>query len=192
MDAHLRAACRDLLDWQRSAPAQPAADPLAQAAALTAFFERHGRPEASERERAGWQRVVQALVTQAGLPPQVPLRGESHAGSIAHDLAALLRPPHEAYDETQEIDSAVRYWEQARQAGLLDEELAADFGEFWRRVEWCGLQQHLALLTGENPHQARLLAQAVRVASRYSELAPLKRLMEHRWPALFDAGFTLR
>lgn len=192
LDARLRAATAELLAWQRSAPPAPPADAGAQAADLQAFFDRWGPADATERERVGWQKVIDTLLAQAVLPPQVPLRRQPHSGTIAHDLAALLRPPNEAFDEAQELDWAVRYWEQARQAGLLDDDLAADFGELWRRVEWSGLAQHLTLLAAGHPEEARLLAFAVKVASRYSELAPIKRLLERRWPALFDAGFTLR
>lgn len=190
----VREASQALLDWQRAAlslPLPPAADPLAQAAALQACFDRWGG-EATERERAGWSACIQALLASAALPPQRPLKC-GVAGSCAEDLAALLRPSTQALDEADELDIAVRYWEQARKAGWLDEDLDADFGEFWRRVEWCALAQHLALL-GAGPHadEARLAAFAAKTASRYVQLSPLKRLAEKAWPHFFDLGVTLR
>ena len=47
------------------------------------------------------------------------------------------------WDEDVQIDYAVRYWEKARKAGLP---VAEDFGDFWRDVEWMGLQRHLKVL----------------------------------------------
>ena len=55
----------------------------------------------------------------------------------------MLRDAFISWDEEQELDWAVRYWQQARQAGLP---LDADFGEFWRQLEWMGLQRHLKVL----------------------------------------------
>jgi aminoglycoside/choline kinase family phosphotransferase len=41
----------------------------------------------------------------------------------------------------------VRWWEQARAAGVpLGDDFAADFGEFWRALEWMGLQRHLKVM----------------------------------------------
>ncbi|MEO3690188.1 hypothetical protein [Roseateles paludis] len=191
----LREASQQLLDWQRAAlqePQPPAADPLAAAAALQAFFHRLGPATATERERAGWSHCIQVLLASSALPPQRPLQAGC-LGSCAHDLAALLRPPTLALDEAEELDLAVRYWEQARKAGWLDEDLDADFGEFWRRVDWCALAQHLSLLgAGPHPDEARLAAYIAKTASRYAQLSPLKRLTEQVWPQLFDLSFTLR
>ena len=37
----------------------------------------------------------------------------------------------------------MRWWQQARRTGLP---VDADFGEFWRALEWMGLQRHLKVL----------------------------------------------
>jgi hypothetical protein len=113
-------------------------------------------------------------------------------GSVTDALAALLRPPELAWDEAQEIDWAVRHWEACRKDGLLEEELAADFGEYWRELEWSALRQHLALLGQDHPEQRRLLAYVVKTASRYVAFGPLKRAMEARFPEFFELGFSLR
>ena len=39
-------------------------------------------------------------------------------GPISYDLVSLLRDAYIAWDEEQQIDWAVRYWERARTAGL--------------------------------------------------------------------------
>jgi len=103
-----------------------------------------------------------------------------------------LRPPELAWDEAQEIDWAARHWEACRAAGQLDEALAADFGEYWRRLEWSALRQHLVLLGQGHAEERRLLAYIVKTASRYVALAPLKRAMEARFPEFFELGFSLR
>ena len=108
-------------------------------------------------------------------------------GPITYDLASLLRDAFVSWDEQQELDWAVRYWQAARNAGLP---IDADFGEFWRAVEWMGLQRHLKVLgifsrlkhrDGKPAYSAdlpRFFGYAHKVASRYSVLRPLGRLLE--------------
>jgi N-acetylmuramate 1-kinase len=108
-------------------------------------------------------------------------------GPISYDVASLWRDAFISWDESQEIDGAVRYWEQARAAGLP---VPADFGDFWRQFEWMGLQRHLKVLgifcrlkhRDAKPNYSRDLPRffnyAHRVASRYAELRPLTTLLE--------------
>ena len=46
------------------------------------------------------------------------------------------------WEEPQQLDWAIRYWEMAR-AGLP---VDADFAEFHRAYEWMGLQRNLRIL----------------------------------------------
>ena len=68
-------------------------------------------------------------------------------GPITYDIASLLRDAFISWDEDFIIDITVRYWEKARKAGLVGATSASgwgdDFGEFYRGVEWMGLQRHL-------------------------------------------------
>ncbi|PTT81098.1 hypothetical protein DBR42_18440, partial [Pelomonas sp. HMWF004] len=149
-DRLMRTACAELLT-------QPAPLLPPDAAALQAGLDRIA---------PGLEVIRQRLVDDA---PQ---------GSSTDALAALLRPPELAWDEAQQIDWAVRHWQACRAAGALDEELGADFGEYWRRVEWSGLRLHLARLAtlGEgHADERRLLAYAVKVSARYVALGTLKR-----------------
>jgi hypothetical protein len=96
-----------------------------------------------------------------------------------------------SWDEEFVLDVTIRYWEKARKLGLLDHDgWANDFGEFWRAVEWMGLQRHLkvagifARLTLRDG-KPKYLADAPRfihyiraTASRYRELKPLLRLID--------------
>ena len=112
---------------------------------------------------------------------------DAACGAITYDIASLLRDAFISWDEEQEIDWAVRYWQAARQARLP---VNTDFGEFWRGLEWMGLQRHLKVLgifsrlkhrDGKPAYSAdlpRFFAYAHKVASRYSTLRPLGRLLE--------------
>ena len=123
--------------------------------------------------------------------PQEPRMGvldfqDAVYGPITYDIASLMRDAFLSWEEDMVLDVTVRYWEKARKLGLMDfEDWAADFGAFYRAVEWMGLQRHLkvagifARLTLRDG-KAKYLADAPRfiayirsTASRYRELAPL-------------------
>ncbi len=124
-------------------------------------------------------------------------------GPITYDIACLMRDAFLTWDEDVVLDVTIRYWEQARKAGLLDfEDWSQDFGAFYRAVEWMGLQRHLkvagifARLTLRDG-KPKYLADAPRfihyirsTALRYRELAPLLRLIDQveGWEAA--TGFT--
>ena len=108
-------------------------------------------------------------------------------GPITYDIACLMRDAFLSWDEEFVIDITVRYWEKARKAGLP---VDADFGEFYRAVEWMGLQRHLkvagifarlTLRDGKPKYLAdapRFIAYIRATAGRYRELAPLARLVD--------------
>lgn len=148
-------------------------------------------PPDADALRAGLGRI--APLPDPGLDRVLQrLLDDAPAGAVTDGIAALLRPPALAWEEAQEIDWAVRHWEGCRAAGYLDETLAADFGEYWRRLEWSALRQHLVLLGSGHAAERRLLAYIVKTASRYVALTPLKRAMEARFPEFFELGFTLK
>lgn len=108
-------------------------------------------------------------------------------GPISYDVASMLRDAFISWDEEQELDFAIRYWEQARKAGLP---VPDDFGEFWKPLEWMGLQRHLKVLgifcrlkhrDGKPAYSAdlpRFFTYAHKVATRYEGLGPLAHLLE--------------
>jgi aminoglycoside/choline kinase family phosphotransferase len=103
-------------------------------------------------------------------------------GPITYDIACLMRDAFLSWDEEFVLDITVRYWQKAQKAGLP---VDADFGEFYRAVEWMGLQRHLkvagifarlTLRDGKPKYLAdapRFIAYIRATASRYRELAPL-------------------
>jgi aminoglycoside/choline kinase family phosphotransferase len=112
-------------------------------------------------------------------------------GPITYDIASLMRDAFLTWEEDFVIDVTVRYWEQARKLGLMDfEDWHADFGAFYRAVEWMGLQRHLkvagifarlTLRDGKPKYLAdapRFIAYIRATAHRYRELAPLLRLID--------------
>jgi len=108
-------------------------------------------------------------------------------GPITYDIASLMRDAFLSWDEDFVIDVTVRYWEQARKAGLP---VGDDFGEFYRAVEWMGLQRHikvagifarLTLRDGKPQYLAdtpRFIAYIRATCARYRELTPLLRLVD--------------
>lgn len=112
-------------------------------------------------------------------------------GPVTYDIASLMRDAFLTWDEDFVLDVTIRYWQEARKKGLMDfEDWHADFGAFYRAVEWMGLQRHLkvagifARLTIRDG-KPRYLADAPRfihyirsTAHRYRELAPLLRLID--------------
>jgi aminoglycoside/choline kinase family phosphotransferase len=112
-------------------------------------------------------------------------------GPITYDIASLMRDAFLSWEEDFVIDVTVRYWEQARQLGLMDfEDWHSDFGAFYRAVEWMGLQRHLkvagifarlTLRDGKPKYLAdapRFIAYIRATAHRYRELTPLLRLVD--------------
>ncbi len=108
-------------------------------------------------------------------------------GPITYDIASLMRDAFLSWDEEFVLDITVRYWQMALKAGLP---VDPDFGEFYRAVEWMGLQRHLkvagifarlTLRDGKPRYLAdapRFIAYIRATASRYRELAPLLRLLD--------------
>jgi aminoglycoside/choline kinase family phosphotransferase len=138
-------------------------------------------------------------------------------GPISYDVASMLRDAFLSWDEERELDWAVRYWQAARETGLFaaaggdtvagavgagDHPFQHDFGEFWRALEWMGLQRHLKVLgifcrlkhrDGKPRYSTdlpRFFAYAHKVALRYAPLAPLRPLIEPLFDAQVSRGYT--
>ncbi len=112
-------------------------------------------------------------------------------GPITYDIASLMRDAFVSWDEDFCLDITVRYWQQARAAGLMAfDDWDTDFGAFYRAVEWMGLQRHLkvagifarlTLRDGKPKYLAdtpRFISYMRATASRYRELTPLLRLLD--------------
>jgi hypothetical protein len=126
-------------------------------------------------------------------------------GPVTYDIASLLRDAFISWDEDQEIDWAVRWWQQARRDGLLaGHPMEADFGEAWRTIEFMGLQRHLKVMgifcrlkhrDGKPRYSTdlpRFFAYTTKVAMRYRELRPLIALIEPMSGPLVTTSFSMR
>jgi len=171
------------------------------------YIKAHLKKEFSGDEKSILQRTFDLLVKSALAQPAVyvhrdyiprnlmvcePNPGvldfqDAVCGPLSYDIVCLLRDAFISWPEERVLDWAVRYWEKAKKAGLP---VDADFGEFWRALEWMGLQRHLKVMgifarlnyrDGKPKYLAdtpRFLAYARPVVKRYRELAPLARLLD--------------
>ena len=224
-DTLMRDAVRALIQWQTRADASllPPYDDALLRRELQLFPDWCVRRECgiiwTADEQQTWNDACDALVASALAQPTVAVHRDymprnlmvtaernpgildfqdAVRGPIGYDLASLLRDAFISWDEEFEIDLAVRYWEAARKAGL---DLPDDFGEFWRQVEWMGLQRHLKVLgifcrlkhRDAKPKYSedlpRFFNYAHKVAARYNALRPLSRLLEPLMGATRVEGF---
>jgi aminoglycoside/choline kinase family phosphotransferase len=212
-DALMRDAIAALVTWQCKLPgdALPPYDDALLRRELALFPDwcvaRECQAVWNAAETATWQAACDQLVASALAQPTVAVHRDwmprnlmvaepnpgildfqdAVHGPIAYDVASLLRDAFISWEEEQEIDWAVRYWEAARKSDLS---VAADFGEFWRALEWMGLQRHLKVLgifsrlkhrdakPAYSADLPRFFGYAHKVATRYSVLRPLARLLE--------------
>jgi aminoglycoside/choline kinase family phosphotransferase len=227
-DALMRDALQALVQFQCRVPADalPPFDEALLARELALFPEWCVQAEFglawAAPEQQTWDRTCRLLIDSALAQPQVAVHADwmprnlmvlpaeagnpgildfqdAVRGPITYDLASLLRDAFLSWPEEQELDWAVRWWQQARAAGLP---VGADFGEFWRALEWMGLQRHLKVLgifcrlkhRDGKPRYAqdlpRFFGYATRVASRYGPLKPLLRLLEPLSGKAVTAGYT--
>ena len=212
-DSLMRDAIAALVQWQSRADVSelPAYDDALLRRELALFPDwcvaREIATPWSSEQRATWDSACDLLVASALAQPSVAVHRDymprnlmvatpnpgildfqdAVRGPISYDIASLLRDAFISWDEEQEIDWAVRYWQAARTAALP---VPADFGDFWRQLEWMGLQRHLKVLgifcrlkhrdgkpryTEDLP---RFFRYAHKVANRYNGLRPLARLLE--------------
>ena len=120
-------------------------------------------------------------------------------GPITYDLASVLTDARTTWDEPQQLDWGIRYWEMARKAGLP---VAADFADFHCAYEWMGLQRNLRILgvfarlahrdgkLGYLDHIPRVNTYVRQVASRYLAFKPLMKLLDKLDGQTSATGYT--
>ncbi len=172
------------------------------------FVAKHHGHALTDTQRTALQGIFAALIANNLGQPQVLVHRDWHSrnlmvtaernpgvldfqdaviGPITYDLVSLLRDAYIAWPEEQQLDWAIRYWERARKAGLP---VAADAADFYRDLDWMGLQRALKVLgifarlhhrdgkaqyLGDLP----LVLQHTRlVAARYGAFKPLLQLLD--------------
>lgn len=187
------------------------------------FLGRHLGREADENTRGVLDRTFALLIASARAQPQVfmlrdfmprnlmiaagpaPVNPgvldfqDAVYGPLTYDVASLLRDAFLSWDEEFELDCFVYYWERARKAGLP---VDPDFGEFYRQVEWMGLQRHIKVLglfcrinyRDGKPHYMkdlpRFIGYARKVAERYAPLRPFAKLLDDLDGRANEVGYT--
>ncbi|MEM5382022.1 phosphotransferase [Paraburkholderia phymatum] len=183
------------------------------------FIGRHLGREVDDNTRSVLDRTFALLIASARAQPQVfmlrdfmprnlmiasPNPGvldfqDAVYGPISYDVASLLRDAFISWDEEFELDCFAYYWERAKKAGLP---VDADFGEFYRQIEWMGLQRHIKVLglfcrinyRDSKPHYMadlpRFIGYARKVAERYRPLAPFAKLLDDLEGRAVDVGYT--
>jgi len=224
-DRLMRDALRALVHWQQhvDATSLPAYDEALLRRELALFPEwcvqREFGIRWTPKQQQHWDGACQLLVASALAQPVVAVHRDwmprnlmvadpnpgildfqdAVRGPITYDVASMLRDAFISWDEERELDWAVRYWEAARKVCLP---VGDDFGEFWRQLEWMGLQRHLKVLgifcrlkhRDGKPHYSsdlpRFFAYASRVATRYRPLGHLIALLEPMHDAKQGFGYT--
>jgi hypothetical protein len=120
-------------------------------------------------------------------------------GPISYDLASLFKDAYISWPEADVLDWLIRYWENARKAGLPVHE---DFGEFYRDYEWMGVQRHLKVLgifarlchrdgkEGYLKDMPLVMHYLRRACERYIDLKPLLRLLDELEVNKPEIGYT--
>jgi aminoglycoside/choline kinase family phosphotransferase len=203
-----------LIDWQRASRpgVLPAYDEPLLRRELQLFpdwyIARHRQATLTDAQQTTLARAFDAIVAQNLAAPSVYVHRDfmmrnlmvgaderlgvldfqdAVYGPVTYDIASLMRDAFLSWEEDFCLDVTVRYWQQARQAGLP---VGDDFGEFYRAVEWMGLQRHikiagifarLTLRDGKPKYLAdtpRFIGYIRATCARYRELKPLLRLVE--------------
>lgn len=132
-------------------------------------------------------------------PPGVIDFQDAVNGAISYDIASLVFDARTTWEEAQQLDWAIRYWEKARKAGLPVPE---DFAQFHMQYEWTGLQRNLRILgvfarlnhrDGKAhylDHIPRVLTYVRQVAQRYKPFFPLLRLLDRIEGIEHKAAYT--
>lgn len=141
------------------------------------------------------------MVTDAEFPvsPGILDFQDAVCGPVTYDLVSLYRDAYIAWEEEQELDFVIRYWEMARRAGLP---VASDFHDFYRDYEWMGAQRQLKVLgifarlyhrdgkDGYLKDMPRVMTYLRRTCERYTELRPLAFLLDQIEERQLDVGYT--
>jgi len=187
------------------------------------YVKQHCQTELTDTEKTALQRIFAVLAKDAAQQPTILVHRDYHSpnlmvpsadgnagpgvidyqdalvGPITYDIASLVMDARTTWEEPQQLDWAVRYWQAARDATLP---VHSDFAEFHRAYEWTSLQRNLRILgvfarlshrDGKNhylAHIPRVQAYVRQVAGRYGPFAPLLRLLDRLEGNQVSFGYT--
>lgn len=185
------------------------------------YAQRHCQVQLSDAEQSVLHSAFAALIDDNTKQPSVLVHRDFHSpnlmvsetnanpgvidyqdaliGPLSYDIASLVMDARTTWEEPQQLDWAIRYWEAARAAKLP---VPADFADFHRAYEWMGLQRNLRILgvfarlsyrDGKHhylDHIPRVNAYVRQVAGRYSTFRPLIRLLDKLENRQVTTGYT--
>ncbi|MDY3331059.1 MAG: phosphotransferase [Pelistega sp.] len=120
-------------------------------------------------------------------------------GPISYDVVSLVMDARTTWEEPQQLDWAIRYWEMARAANLP---VPADFADFHVDYEYMGLQRNLRILgvfarlaIRDNKkhyldHMPRVNKYVRQVAGRYLAFKPLLNILDRLDNIDTKVGYT--
>lgn len=183
------------------------------------YLAKHAAFELSESRRSDLETVFARILAVNLAEPPVYVHRDYHSrnlmvtepnpgvvdfqdavyGPISYDLVSLFKDAYISWPEERTLDWLIRYWQQARRAGLP---VRSDFADFHRDYEWMGVQRHVKVLgifarlyhrDGKDGYlkDMPLVARYLRAAcERYRDLAPLLRLLDEIEDRQVKAGYT--
>jgi aminoglycoside/choline kinase family phosphotransferase len=199
------------------------ADRLAQELAVFPewYAQRHCKATLTDAESQVLQETFAALIADNIKQPTVLVHRDFHSpnlmvgmdddnpgiidyqdaliGPLSYDIASLVMDARTTWEEPQQLDWAIRYWEAARAAGLP---VPGDFADFHRAYEWMSLQRNLRILGvfarlsyRDDKHHyldhiPRVNTYVRQVAGRYSVFRPLLRLLDKLENRQITTGYT--
>ena len=120
-------------------------------------------------------------------------------GPLTYDLVSIYKDAYIQWPEDRVIDWCVRYWQDARKAGLPVHE---DFGDFYRDFEWMGVQRHIKVLgifarlyhrdgkDGYLKDMPLVMHYLRRACERYNGLGDFLRLLDSLEGKTAEVGYT--
>jgi aminoglycoside/choline kinase family phosphotransferase len=172
------------------------------------FLGKHHQLTLTSQEQADLERVIEEILRNNLAQPKVTVHRDYHSrnlmlttknnpgildfqdavfGPITYDLASIFRDAYIEWEEPEQMDWVIRYWEKARKSGLP---VQNDFGDFYRDFEWMGLQRHLKVLgifarlyhrdgkEGYLKDIPLVFKYTRKVAERYNAFKPLIKLLD--------------
>lgn len=172
------------------------------------YINQHLGFEITPEKKATLEKIFNVLLANNLAQPQVFVHRDFHSrnlmvmekdnpgildfqdalyGPITYDLVSLLKDAYIEWDEERVLDLVIRYWEKARRMGLP---VNPDIDQFYRDFEFMGVQRHLKVLgifarlshRDQKTHYLKdiplVMKYASKTAHRYSELAPLAKLLD--------------
>ncbi|NLY63521.1 MAG: phosphotransferase [Alcaligenaceae bacterium] len=188
------------------------------------YVSQHCQTTLSDNEKDALEKVFSLLVAHNAKQPRVFVHRDYHSpnlmvcdqeiygrnpgiidfqdallGPISYDLVSLVMDARTTWEEPQQLDWAIRYWQMAKEARLP---VPNNFADFHIDYEYMGLQRNLRILgvfarlsirDGKNhylQHIPRVNAYVRQVASRYLVFKPLLRLLDRLDNIEHKVGYT--